>query len=118
MKRTIFVYAMLAATTAVLAAQASQPSPYEGTSNPPPDDTITTPAPQPAPVPKPAPGKPAYAQPATQAQTAAQPASRSFDGSLYTIPTNHEASPLDGTDDGIVQVAPDTPAQPNLNQRA
>ncbi len=118
MKRTFFLCALLAATAAVLSSQSSQQGPYEGTSNPPPDDTITMPAPQPEPLPKPAAGKPAYAQPATQAQTAAQPASRSLDGSLYTVPANHEASPLDGTDDGIVQVAPDTRPQPNLNQRA
>jgi hypothetical protein len=112
MKRTIFVYALLAAAATALAAQASQTSPYEGTSNPPPDDTITTPAPQPAP--KPAPGKPAYAQPATQPQPAAQ---------LQPVPASPAQSypapaPGDGTDDGIVQVAPDTSAQPNLNQSA
>ena len=114
MKRTIFVYAMLAAATAVLTAQARQSSPYEGTSNPPPDYTITTPDLQSEPLPKPPAGKPANAQPAVKQQSAAQPASRSLDGSLYTIPTN----PLDGTDDGIVQVAPGTPSRPNLNHRA
>lgn len=124
MKRTIFVYALLAATAAALGAQqASQSNPYEGTSTPPPDDTITTPAPQPEPLAKPSPGKPLDAQPAAQpampslpqnaAQAPAQPAARSLDGSLYTIPAN----PLDGTDDGIVQVAPDTSAQPSLNER-
>ena len=48
MKRTIsygLVYALLAATAVALGAQeASQSNPYQGTSNPPPDDTITTPA--------------------------------------------------------------------------
>ncbi|MEI9967096.1 MAG: hypothetical protein WDM87_00130 [Terracidiphilus sp.] len=49
---------------------------------------------------KPSPSHPAYAQPAApqQAQNA-QPAQRSLDGSLYTIPANA----ADGTDDGIVQ---------------
>ena len=108
MKRTIFVYALLAATAAVLAAQASQTGPYEGTSNPPPDDTITTPAPQLEPVPKPAPGKPLYAQPAAQPQPA--PA--------YRAQSNPAPAPYDGTDDGIVQVAPGTPPQRNLNTRA
>ena len=108
MKRTIFVYALLAATAAVLAAQASQTGPYEGTSNPPPDDTITTPEPQPAPMAKPAPGKPSYAQPAAQPQPA--PA--------YRAQSNPAPAPYDGTDDGIVQVAPGTPPQRNLNSRA
>ena len=44
MKRTIFVYALFGRNAAALGAQqASQSNPYEGTSNPPPDDTITTP---------------------------------------------------------------------------
>ncbi len=117
MKRKIFVYALLAATAAVLGAQqSSQQGPYAGTSNPPPDDTITTPEPQPAPVAKPSPSHPMYAQPAAPHQTPqnAQPAQRSLDGSLYTIPANA----ADGTDDGIVQVAPDASAPPALNSRA
>ena len=118
MKRNIFVYiTLLAATAAVLSAQqASQAGPYAGTSNPPPDDTITTPEPQPAPVAKPSPSHPMYAQPAAPqpAQQNAQPAQRSLDGSLYSIPANG----ADGTDDGIVQVAPDASASPALNPRA
>jgi hypothetical protein len=57
-----------------------------------------------------------YTQPAAQPQPvpAAQPASRSLDGSLYTIPSGQ----ADGTDDGIVQVAPDTSSQPALNERS
>src|ERR1700733_13868078 len=122
MKRNIFIYALfvcvlLATTAAVLGAQqASQPGPYAGTSNPPPDDTITTPEPQPAPVAKPSPSHPMYVQPAAPQQTQqnAQPAPRSLDGSLYSIPANG----ADGTDDGIVQVAPDASASPALNPRA
>ncbi len=120
MTRTILAYALFAATAAALGAQqSSQSNPYEGTSNPPPDSSITTPAPQPAPTPKPSPSQPMYTQPAArpQPEPAAQPASHSLDGSLYTIPANPGASPLDGTDDGIVQVAPDTSSQPALNQR-
>jgi hypothetical protein len=118
MKRTIFVYALLAATAAVLAAQqASQSSPYEGTSNPPPDNTITTPEPQAPPAAKPSPSHPAEVQPVApvQPQTANQPAQQPSpaDSSL-----NSASSPLDGTDDGIVQVAPDTSAQPGLNERS
>jgi hypothetical protein len=132
MKRTIFVVGVLAAATALLGAQqASQPNPYAGTSNPPPDDTITTPAPETAPVAKPSPSHPMAAQPDAQQQT--QTAHHSLDGSLYTIPANQgpansgptnqgpansgPASGADGTDDGIVQVAPDTSAAPALNQR-
>ena len=111
MKQTILVFGVLAAAAALMGAQqASQSSPYEGTSSPPPDDTITTPASQPAPVAKPSPSRPMVTEPAAQPQPAAQPASHSLDGSLYTIPA-------DGTDDGIVQVAPDTSAAPALNQR-
>ncbi len=119
MKRTIFVYALLAATAAALAAQASQTSPYEGASNPPPDDTITTPNPQPAAKPSPA-QKPSPSQPA-HAQPDARRSSQSYleDGALYSS----APAQVDGTDDGIVQVAPETPPesnsnQPNLNQRA
>jgi hypothetical protein len=127
MKRNIFVYALLAATAAVLGAQqASQQGQYAGTSNPPPDDTITTPEPQPAPVAKPSPSHPMYAQPAApqQAQQNAQPGQRSLDGSLYSIPAsqvpanNMPANGADGTDDGIVRVAPDNSAPPALNPRA
>ena len=129
MKRIIFVYVVLAASAALLGAQqASQPSPYSGTSNPPPDDTISTPAPEPAPDAKPSPSHYTGAQPAAQAQ----PAQRSLDGSLYTVPTSNagnagsarnmsaadmRANQADGTDDGIVQVAPDASAAPALTER-
>ena len=116
MKRTVFVFGVLAAAAALMGAQqASQPNPYAGTSSPPPDDTITTPAPEQAPVAKPSPSHPMAAQPDAQPQPGAEPqAHHSLDGSLYTIPANG----ADGTDDGIVQVAPDTSAAPALNQRA
>jgi hypothetical protein len=131
MKRVIFVYVVLAATAAVLGAQqASQPTPYTGTSNPPPDDTISTPAPEPAPEAKPSPSHYTAAQPPAQPQ----PAQRSLDGSLYTLQTSDgpanagpasnmpandmRANPADGTDDGMVQVAPDASAAPALNKRA
>jgi hypothetical protein len=125
MKRTILVSGVLAAAAALLGAQqASQPNPYAGTSSPPPDDTITTPAPEAAPVAKPSPNHYTAAQPDAQ-----QPAQHSLDGSLYTIPAsqgpasqgpagNASANAADGTDDGIVQVAPDASAAPALNQRS
>ncbi|HVN92984.1 MAG TPA: hypothetical protein VMT38_04785 [Terracidiphilus sp.] len=142
MKRTVFVYAVLAGAAALLGAQqASQSSQYTGTSNPPPDDTISTPAPDVAPQAKPSPGHYADDRPAAKTQ-------HSLDGSLYTIPTNGpandspandgasnatpannmpprdmparnmQADPTDGTDDGIVQVAPDKSSAPMLNERA
>ncbi len=131
MKRTVVVYVVLAAGAALLGAQqANQSSPYTGTSNPPPDDTISTPASEPTPQAKPSPSHYTAAQPPAQAQ----PAQRSLDGSLYAVPTsdspansgpasnmptsNMQANQADGTDDGIVQVAPDASAAPALNERA
>jgi hypothetical protein len=104
----------------------SNPNAYTGTAAPPPDTTIKTPdavqnsdsAPpagvtgyeQPAPIPAPAPAAPIVAQPAPPiaASTIAQPSPTS---STYV-------NPADGTDDGIVQVAPNSPEQPMLNERA
>jgi hypothetical protein len=138
MKRTIFVCALLAATAAALGAQQAKPSPYQGTSNPPPDDTITTPdAQQAEPPAKPMPGKPitGYEQPPDippQSDQSAQPAQPDQSAQPQAQPQpavqvqpqpspNPQAAysgaqPGDGTDDGIVQVAPDT--QPGLNERA
>ncbi len=119
MKRTIFVCALLAATAALLGAQQASQNPYQGTSNPPPDDTITIPdAPQPPPA-KPMPGVPAAAPPA-QPQQYAQPqppAQPSPQPSPY-VQGSYAPQPGDGTDDGIVLVAPDASGQPGLNQRS
>lgn len=117
------VYALLAATAVALAAQ--QSNPYEGTSNPPPDSTITTPAPQAAPQAKPSPSH--YASPANVAPTP-QPAPPPY--AAETVPNESLPAPAnvtetlpppasgDGTDDGIVQVAPpDNAAQPALATR-
>jgi hypothetical protein len=99
MNRPVLACAFFALATAALVAQdASQSSPYQGTSNPPPDDTIITTEQQP-PVPKPSPAHPMQqAQPAAQPMAPAQtgvPAARSFG---------------DGTDSGVVAVAPSSPA--------
>lgn len=133
MKRSILVYALLAATAAALGAQeARQSAPYSGTSNPPPDTSIVTSEPaqdasgkppagvtgyeQPAPIPPPAqpsyapPAAPAEPQPAAQPYTQPSPAASS---QSYAAPANG-----DGTDDGIVQVAPDNGAPPALNERS
>ncbi len=120
MTRNILVYALLAGTAASLAAQQASQNPYQGTSNPPPDTMITTPEPEPAPVPqvKPSPSQPAYAQPSysAQPQSVVRPAMQPSPA----IASHDSFAPgmTDGTDDGIVQVAPDTPTQPGLNRRA
>jgi hypothetical protein len=116
MNRPILACALFAFASAALCAQ-QQSSPYSGTSNPPPDDTIESSEPQQAqPLAKPNAGKPLTAQPvAPQAQSApvqsqntAQPASAS--------------DATDGTDAGMVQVAPPAytpaPAQPTVTVRA
>jgi hypothetical protein len=99
------VCALLFAATAALGAQeASQSSPYQGTSNPPADDEILTSSPSQA---KPPAGKPAYAQPAAQPQP--QPSS--------VDPAANYPDP--GADNGIVQDARPAPAaaQPVLTER-
>jgi len=135
MKRTVLVYALLAAATAALAAQqANQPGPYSGTAAPPPDTSIVIDEPaqdssgkppagitgyeQPAPIPVP---KPSPAQPAPQAMapsavpSIAQPSpngAATTDASLSKSPNG-----VDGTDSGIVIVAPEASVQPPLNRR-
>ncbi len=125
MIRSLLICALVVATTAALAAQqTSQPDPYQGTSTPPPNDTITNSVPTPdqpaAPpaattvVPKPSPAQPLYAQPASgpRVQSALQPPPSASQA--------YSSDPADGTDDGIVQIAPDPGSmtgQPTLNQR-
>ncbi len=119
MNRKVLVSALLVAAAATLAAQSSQ-SQYQGTSNPPPDDTIIDNTPQePAPAPVAKPPAAQYAAPAPvqpQQPMPAQPVPQ-------PAPAMQSANGVDGTDDGIVQVAPDPArpaqnyAQPQLNQR-
>jgi hypothetical protein len=116
MKRTILVNGLvctlLAATAAALGAQeANQSNPYQGTSNPPPDSTITTPAQEAAPQNTPqAKPSPSHYAPPTQAAPTPQPAPPPY--ATETVPTP-------ANDDGIVQVAPaDNAAQPALSPRS
>ena len=117
MKRTILVNGLvctlLAATAAALGAQeANQSNPYQGTSNPPPDSTITTPAPEAAPQssPQAKPSPSHYAPPPTQAAPTPQPAPPPYAAETVAAPAN---------DDGIVQVVPaDNAAQPALSPRS
>lgn len=147
MKRSLLVCALSLSTAAafvaqaaVLAAQQSNGSgQYQGVSNPPPDDTITTPAPQPQPQAKPAPGKPMNAAPnAAAAPNANAPASGmvavpdivtgpetdaapdSANVTSAPTPASVQNPPVgeDGTDSGIVQVEPATQGvQPAFGQR-
>lgn len=134
MKRILVVYALFAASAALLAAQqSSQPDPYTGTSHPgqdvsvpkdqvPQDNSGNPPAgvtgyEQPAPIPIP---KPSPAQPAPQA-VQQSPAQAVPQPSPMTAPVaamaNTTAHPEDGTDDGIVIVAPHAEAEPALDTR-
>jgi hypothetical protein len=106
MKQPILVSALFVAAAAALAAQgasqSSQSNPYEGTSNPPPDDQITTSS---APVAKPPAGRPMAAEPAIPTESQSQPNAASPvvnppDPSLYR-----------GDDGGIVHPASSAPAE-------
>jgi len=106
MNRPIYLCAMILASAAALGAQqANQASPYEGTSTPPTNDEIITST---TPEAKPPAGKPLEAQPEVPAPV--QPQVRA----LAPDPTPYY--PNAGTDDGIVQVAPSGPSQPEMNR--
>jgi hypothetical protein len=101
MNRPILACALFAlAATGLVAQQSSQTSPYEGTSNPPPDDTIIT-SEQPVPIPKPPAGHP------MQQTVAPQPAPQVLNPSPTAAPVAQTYG--DGTDEGIVGVAPSSP---------
>jgi len=106
MNRPILACAFFAFAVAALGAQdASQSSPYQGTSNPPPDETITTTEITETPA-KPPAGHPIVQQPMNQ-QMNQQPANRPM---TVAPSANYPARPIsDGTDDGIVGVAPSAP---------
>ena len=122
MNRPILTCALFALASAALSAQQASPStPYEGTSNPPADNTIETSV-QAQPQPKPRAGKPLEAQPApappsTQEnppQNVQQNSQPTYAPSQPT-PANSEGNyrepeSSDGTDAGIVQVAPEPAA--------
>ena len=98
MNRPLIACAFFALATTALVAQDATQSPYSGTSNPPPDDTIIT-TEQQAPIAKPSPAHPMQAQPAP-VQTAPLP--------MNSAPRTGIS---DGTDQGIVSA-------PALNTRA
>jgi hypothetical protein len=119
MNRPILACAFFALASAALGAQdASQSSPYQGTSNPPADDAIITTEVQA----KPPAGHPMEAAPAQSTETARP------DAQMQTAPRSSTAAASthfepqangDGTDAGLVGVAPEPPSQsyPSLATR-
>ncbi|MDR3773626.1 MAG: hypothetical protein P4L26_09785 [Terracidiphilus sp.] len=126
MHRTIAVFALLAAATAALAAQQTSPqdpqqTTYQGVSHPPADDAIVTtsdqtpkpPAGHPIAAPAPAQAAPVNESPADAAPASAQDQPRSNSGDPAA-----RFTAADGTDGGMVSVAPSGAASPSLNARS
>ncbi len=118
MHRSIAVFALLAAASATLAAQqASQPtsqqSTYQGVSHPPADDVIVTTSNQ---TPKPPAGQPLNAPTAAPAALPANPPDQPRPSSVD--PAANFPAAADGTDGGVVSVAPTGAASPALNSRS
>jgi len=111
MNRPIYLLALFAVATAALGAQeASQSSPYEGTSNPPADDTILTTVTVQA---KPRAGEPIYVEPAAHPyapQTQPEPQPTSVDPAFNL--------PDPAGDYGTVETARPEPARPALKERS
>ena len=113
MNRPIFVCALLLATASMGAQQASQSSPYQGTSTPPPDDTIVTTS---TPHAKPPAGRkavPAQNQSRIQAQTQAPDQAQSQP--VYADVAVNDPDPDSGT--VAVQRGAYPQRQPVLTQR-
>ena len=118
MNRPVLAFAFfVVASSALVAQEASQSSPYQGVSAPPLDDDIISTENAP-PIAKPPAGHPMNAQPAAPAQntsaTAAQPSVQTSQPVPVARPDNTTAN---GTDDGIVGVALPTSAPPDLTSR-
>lgn len=108
---------LAAASVALSAQQASQSDPYQGTSNPPADETIET---SQQPIPKPPAGKPLVQQ---EASPQAAPAAQEQQQPTSVDPSANFPDPGAGagTDAGIVQPAPHyggATASPALANRA
>jgi hypothetical protein len=122
MNRSIFICALMVVAAASLAAQ--QAGQFEGTSKPPSNDTIVSDPPvdaAPAPVatvqaPAEKPSAAHYAQPAEPAPVQAQVQVQAPAEQPAAVDTAN-ATPTDGSDSGIVQIAPDPPSGPSLSQR-
>lgn len=112
MNRPILVCTLFLMAGAALGAQdASQSSPYQGTSTPPPDDSIVTTTSTPAPQ-----AKPPAGQPAAPAQKQAQTQTPAPTQTAAANPAANDSDP----DGGIVQVEPNAaaPEQPVLTARS
>jgi hypothetical protein len=107
MNRPILVCTLFVAVSAALGAQeASQTGPYQGTSNPPPDDQIITSA---TPAAKPPAGQPVYIQPVAPAQGQVEPQPGSVNPEVnYQEP---------GSENSTMQAAPGRTNQPVLTER-
>lgn len=96
MKRPVLVFAFVAATGSLFGQQASQSNPYQGTANPPPDDTIITDTPSdqaPAAAQTPTLAKPPAGHPYTAATaTAARSATPTTGQSPEVQPSNVQVS--------------------------
>lgn len=123
MNRSILVCALMVTAAASMAAQqASQSDPYQGTSRPPSNDAIISEAPADA---SPAPAAAVTVEKPSPAHYAAQPVQRASAQTEDQVRVEEQTAPrstasashADGTDDGIVQTAPDPPPGPTLSQR-
>ncbi|MGA2849408.1 MAG: hypothetical protein ABSE46_10455 [Terracidiphilus sp.] len=105
MNRHVFALTMFAVASAALGAQeASQTNPYQGTSNPPSDDTIVVTS---TPDAKPPAGKPMVAAPAAAVQTQVTPANAALGGPDAGAVPNAAAVPVSVQPDaGVVGEAP------------
>jgi len=121
MNRSILVFALVAATSTLFAQQSSQSGQYQGTSNPPPDDTIITDTDQAPPTPaKPSAAHPLTApsavttapQPAMSAATPATASNTAVQQSASTLPSDLTTGPMASDPDGdIVHPAPLGPGE-------
>ena len=118
MNRPILVVALFVAAAAALGAQqTSQNNPYEGVSHPPSDDSIITSDEAP---PKPPAGHPAASTTSAPAPQQQQAAPQAVSPRPMRAANGVQYEPGDGTDDGIVMVAPVATdlSAPVLTQRA
>jgi hypothetical protein len=113
LNRSFLICALILAASGILGAQqAGQSDQYQGTSAPPPDDTIVTPAqpaPAPAAIPKPSPARAVVSQSVAPQQDAYQAQPQPVQ--QYAAVRPAFSAPEDGTDSGIVEVAPDASSQ-------
>ena len=110
MNRLILSCVFLAMASAVVYAQqqpAPSSDPYQGQSNPPADDTITAQPDQPAQGQEAKPEKPRAGKPLVQPAPSTPAMTAPVNPAIAEPPANYAApSQAEGTDDGIVKVAP------------